>query len=83
MLADIDLETNRRCALAALAVLADEVLIADCSPAMAQRLRLLAEMARDHVAAPLAENSHRAPLPQQAARPGGSAVVIPFPVGRR
>ena len=83
MLADIDLETNRRCALAALAVLADEVKSAGCTPAKAERLRLLAEMAQDHVAAPLAETSRRAPLPQQASRPDGSAVVIPFPVGRR
>lgn len=83
MLANIDLETNRRCALAALAVLADEVKSAGCTPAKAERLRLLAEMAQDHVAAPLVETGHRAPLQPPAARPDGSAVVIPFPAGRR
>lgn len=77
MLHDLDTETDHRCALAALAVLEDEVRNALCAVPAADRMLKLVELARSHVARLRSQDVVE--LPAIPSGHSGSADIIPFP----
>lgn len=90
----LDSELSAHRAMAALNVLAGELRGAGGLQPRAERLRVLAEMAREHVATlieapqqmPRAQAAHadaKRATEAKATMPGASAVIIPFPLRGR
>lgn len=80
MLHELDTETDHRCALAALAILEDEVRNAFCAAPAADRMLKLVEMARSHVARLQSQDVVTSDLPATPTDRFCSAEIIPFPI---